>query len=122
MAIDYTSSDFIVTTSTPAFQNWESPTPTNFIYIQTGGAVIYPAIVPVKFKDYIGTVEGLNYSEFRIKANKFYTYSSFGSNWLIASSVFFEGNLQGSPITKQLISDGFNIEYSKYFNIECWKL
>ena len=89
MAIDYTSSDFITTPSTPAFQNWESPTPTNFIYIQTGGAVVYPVIVPVKFKDFTGTTEGLPYSAFRIKARKYYIDSSYGSNWLIVGSVFF---------------------------------
>lgn len=106
MAIDYTSSDFITTPSTPAFQNWESPTPTNFIYIQTGGAVVYPVIVPVKFKDFIGTTEGLPYTAFRIKANKYYISSSYGSNWLIAGSVFFETNLQGSYTTKSLTSSG----------------
>lgn len=106
MAINYTQSGFIVTPSTPAFQNWESPSPTTFIYIQTGAAVIYPAIVEVKFKDFIGTTEGLPYTAFRIKANKYYISSSYGSNWLIAGSVFFETNLQGSYKTKSLTSSG----------------
>lgn len=106
MSIPVNTSSFVDTPSTQAFQNWESNSPTTFIYVQTSANILFPAIVSVKFKDYIGTVEGLNYSEFRIKANKFYTSSSFGSNWLIASSVFFEGNLQGSPITKQLTSNG----------------
>lgn len=106
MAINYTPSGFIVIPSTPAFQNWESPSPTNFIFIQTGAAVVYPAIAEVKFKDFIGTTEGLPYSEFRIKALKYYFGSTSGIDWLLVSSVFFGENLSGSELTETLTTNG----------------
>lgn len=107
MPITFTPpSGFIVTPSTPAFQNWESTTPTNFIYIQTGAAVIYPAIVPVKFKDYIGTSEGIPYSSFRIKVLKFYFGATSTVDWLLASSAFFGANLSGTQLTQALGSNG----------------
>jgi hypothetical protein len=105
MAITYSNSNFIETTSTPAFQNWESVSPTNFIHIQTGVSLVAPQIVLVKFKDVIGTTIGTQYSAFRIKAVKYYFNTTSGIDWLIASSTFFAENLTGLQLTKPLTSN-----------------
>lgn len=106
MSIPYTPSGFISTNSTPAYQNWLSNTPTNFVYIQSVPGIIYPVIVPVRFKDYIGTPEGAQYVAFRIKVQKFYIGANSGVDWLLASSAYFGANIAITALTLPFIASG----------------
>ena len=70
MSIPVNTTSFVETPSTQAFQNWESPSPTPFIYAQTSANLIFPTIFPVKIKDIIGTPEASGYTEFRLRVLK----------------------------------------------------
>jgi hypothetical protein len=54
MSIPYISSGFNPSPpSPPAFQDWESPTPSELVYIQTGNIAPLPVTIPIKIKDVI---------------------------------------------------------------------
>lgn len=106
MSIPVNTISFVDTPSTQAFQNWESNTPTSFIYVQTSSNLIFPAIIPVKIKDIIGTPEASGYTEFRLKAMKFYFGTSSPINWLLVSSSLFSANISGAQISRPLSTSG----------------
>ena len=89
MSIPVNTTSFVDTPSTQAFQNWESPSPNTFIYVQTSANVIYPAIFPVKIKDIIGTPEASGYTEFRLRVIKRYVGTTSNVNWLSSSGSLF---------------------------------
>lgn len=105
MPIVVNTPSFANTPSTPVFQNWESQTPTQFIWIQTGAAVLFPFFPNIKIKDYIGTTEGSNYSQFRINCKKNYFGSTTSIDWLIVTSSFFSTNIS-AQVTQDLTVNG----------------
>lgn len=106
MSIPVNTTSFVDTPSTQAFQNWESPSPTPFVYVQTSANLIFPAIVPVKIKDIIGTPEALGYVEFRLKAMKFYFGTTSPVDWLLVSSFLFSANITGAQISTAITNSG----------------
>lgn len=99
MSIPVNTTSFVDTRSTQAFQNWESPSPTPFVYVQTSANLIFPAIFNLKIKDIIGTPESSGYTEFRLKAMKFYFGTTSVVDWLSVSSTLFSSLITGAPIT-----------------------
>ena len=99
MSIQVNTQSFINTPSTQAFQNWQSPSPTPFVYVQTSANLIFPAIFALKIKDIIGTPEASGYTEFRLKAMKFYFGTTSPVDWLSVSSTLFSSLITGAPIT-----------------------
>ncbi|MQP63334.1 hypothetical protein GFJ99_11575 [Flavobacterium sp. LMO6] len=106
MSIPVNTTSFVDTPSTQAFQNWESNLPTNFFYVQTSPSGLFPAIVPLKIKDIIGTPEASGYTEFRLKAMKFYFGTTSPVDWLLVNSLLMSANITGSPTTFPISSSG----------------
>lgn len=106
MSIPVNTTSFVNTPSTQAFQNWESPSPTPFVYVQTSANLIFPAIFPVKIKDIIGTPEASGYVEFRLKAMKFYFGTTSPVDWLLVSSSLFSANITGAQISTAITNSG----------------
>lgn len=106
MAIPVNTTSFVNTTSTQAFQNWESPSPNTFIYVQTSAGVIFPAICNVKIKDIIGTPEASGYTEFRLKVMKYYFGTTSSVDWLSASGTLFPTLISGSEQTISITTSG----------------
>ena len=106
MSIQVNTQSFVNTPSTQAFQNWSSPTPTSFVYVQTSANSIFPAIFPVKIKDVIGTPEASGYSEFRLKVMKFYFRTTSPVDWLSVNSSLFSSLITGVQISTAITNSG----------------
>lgn len=110
MSIPVNTTSFVNTPSTQAFQNWNSPTPTSFVYVQTSANLIFPAIFRVKIKDIIGTPEASGYSEFRLKVMKFYFGTTSPVDWLSVNSSLFSALITGTQISIPITNSGL-IDY-----------
>lgn len=106
MSIQVNTQSFINTPSTQAFQNWQSPSPTTFLFVQTSPNLIYPAIIPLKIKDIIGSSEATGYVEFRLKVMKFYFGTTSSVDWLLVSSSFFMSLISGTSISQPITNTG----------------
>ncbi|MCA1967252.1 MAG: hypothetical protein LDL23_11460 [Flavobacterium sp.] len=106
MSIPVNTPSFVDTPSTQAFQNWESPSPNTFIYVQTVYNAIYPAFCNVKIKDIIGTPEASGYTQFRLKVMKIYFGTTSTTDWLVANGSLFPSLITGAPQTIPITSSG----------------
>lgn len=106
MSIPVNTTSFVDTPSTQAFQNWESPSPTPFIYVQTVYNAMYPAFCNVKIKDIIGTPEASGYTQFRLKVMKIYFGTTSTTDWLLANGSLFSSLITGAPQTIPITSSG----------------
>ena len=106
MSIPVNTTSFVDTPSTQAFQNWESPSPTPFVHVQTAANLIYPALFAVKIKDIIGTPEASGYLEFRLKVMKFYYGTTSPVDWLSANSSLFNSLITGVQISTPITNTG----------------
>lgn len=116
MSITYTPSGFITTSSTPAFQNWNSRSPSEFVFVQSSAALIFPFFEDIMFKDIIGTPEGTPYSQFRILASKSYFGSTSGVDWLNISSIFFSDLILSIPKIMAITSNGNSDSITLWLN------
>lgn len=106
MSIETNVIQFVETNSTPAFQDWDSLNPIPFTYVISNPGLIFPSMIPVAIKDYIGTSEGSAYTAFRIKAQKYFFGASAGVDWALINSSLFSANLSGAVLTENLTQNG----------------
>ena len=98
MSVTTNSQSFIVTDSTPAYQNWESINPIHFVYLMDQASAINPAIINLKIKD-LTPVEIASYSSFRYKAKKEYIDNTSNIDWLLANSTKLASLINTTPVT-----------------------
>lgn len=107
MSVPYVSSGFNPSPpSPPAFQDWQSDTPTELVYIQSSGQSPSPVTIPIKIKDVIGTPEAQYYTQFRIKASLVIFGNNPNVNWLSVTSTLVPQPISGSVQTKTFTTNG----------------
>lgn len=107
MSIPYISSGFNPSPpSPPAFQDWESPTPSELVYIQTGNIAPLPVTIPIKIKDVIGTPLAQNYTQFRVRVSRINFGGNTTVNWLAIGSTLVPQPISGTVQTKTFSTNG----------------